>query len=271
MSGLPTTPWDPRWTCSEVDTASPAATGIAATAATQVLWALSGRQFGTEQVRLRPCRRGCAPELWGPWWGLEPWSWHGYGYPYPSLWGGQWVNLGCGGCGRDCTCQALQEAVLPAGVTAVTEVRVDGVVLTGTAYRLDRDPTAGGDVLVRLDGGSWPLCNDLTLADTEPGTWSVTATYGTDVPELGRLAVGELGCEFLKAMAGEDCRLPAHVVSLARQGVVLNFPDPTELLSEGKLGLVVADRFLLTVNPDGLRRRARVFSPDHLGPRQVGA
>src|SRR5215211_6461079 len=220
---LTTTPWEPLWTCAEVDTASPAATGIAALAATQILDSLSGNQFSTETIVLRPCRRSCLPA----WWTSEPWGGVGYGYPYPTLQGGVWTNLGCGSCAGDCGCATLSEAELPGTVSSVTQVKVDGVVVTGAAYRLDRHPRVAGTLLVRLDGGAWPVCQQLALPDTQPGTWSVTAVYGQPVPELGRLAVGELACEFLKGMAGQDCRIPKEVVSLARQGVTLQYPDPT--------------------------------------------
>ncbi len=275
MTAIPTVAWEPRWTCDEVDTASPAATGIAALAATQVLWGLSGQQFGLTSVKLRPCRRGCAMSNGGylPD-GMVPWAggYGSWGYPWPTLYAGTWINLGCGACGWDgCGCSSLQEAVLPGQVHDVTEVKLDGTVVTGSAYRLDFSPDVFGGVLVRLDGGTWPLCQNLALPDTAAGTFSVTARYGMDVPELGRLAVGELACELLKAMSGKDCRLPEHVTSLARQGVTLSFPDPTELLTGGKLGLVQADRFIQVFNPSGLKRRARTWSPDQRGMRQVGA
>jgi hypothetical protein len=87
---------------------------------------------------------------------------------------------------------------------------------------------------------------------------------------LGRLAVGELACEFLKAMTGQDCRLPANVQALARQGVTLQFPDPTALLQDGQLGLFFPDKFLAATNPQRRRRKVRVISPDRHGTRQVG-
>lgn len=258
---LPTTPWEPRWTCAEVDTASPAATGIAALAATELLWLASGQQFA-RSVLLRPCKRSCLPAGYE----YSPVPVSSWGYPYPALVGGTWINLGCGGCGGDCHCGTLQEAELPGTVTSITAVKVDGVVVSGSAYRLDRSTHAAGTLLVRLDGGTWPTCQDLTKADTEPGTWSVTAVYGQPVPELGRLAVGELACEFLKGFTGADCRIPNEVVSLARQGVTLNFPDPTSVVVSGFFGA----KFIEAVNPDKRRKRARVVSPDRHAPRRVG-
>jgi hypothetical protein len=260
---LTTTPWEPRWTCADVETASPAATGMAALAATQILDSLSGSQFGFTSVVLRPCRRSCVGNVLASDLSMA-------GYPWPTWYGGSaWVNLGCGGCTGDCSCTTLAEAELPGQVYDVTEVKLDGVVVTGTAYRLDQSPRAAGTLLVRLDGGTWPTCQNLALSDGA-GTWLVTARYGQPVPELGSLAVGELACEFLKGLDGQDCRLPREVVSLARQGVTLQFPDVTALAKDGFLGLVMCDRFIQAVNPQRRRRMVRVASPDRRGIRQVG-
>jgi hypothetical protein len=250
-------PWEARWCCDISDTPA-GEVDQARQAATEILDALSGRQFGACPVTLRPCRRDCAEVPWG-------WSqWPGVSYPTAALVGGLWFNLTCGMCSGSCSCSALSEALLPAPVHTITSVRVDGSPLATGAYRVD-----DGRVLVRTDGGSWPRCNDLSLADTEVGTWSVTATYGQDVPVLGELAVGELACEILRACAGEDCRLPANVTQLVRQGVTIQMPDPTALLKDGLLGLPLSDRFILATNPHGLPARSRVYSVDRPASRRV--
>lgn len=266
---VPTEPWPIIWSCSEVETSSPAATGVAARAATQLLWSLSGGQGGPTTAVLRPCRRSCDGTLDLGGYGA---AWPGWGYPWPVNYGGSaWVNLGCGGCYPDpCGCATLSEAQLPQEVTAVTQVKVDGVALAPTAYRLDVQPGVAGKLLVRTDGGTWPRCQQLALDDTRAGTWSATVTMGQPAGELAQLAVGEVACEFLRGLNGQDCRLPREVVSLARQGVTLTYPDPSTLASSGLLGLPISDRFLLAVNPDRRRRRARTISPDTLGPRRVG-
>ena len=38
--------------------------------------------------------------------------------------------------------------------------------------------------------------------------------------------------------------------------------DPQDFLDKGRTGIYQVDLFLRTVNPDGARLRARVFSPD---------
>jgi hypothetical protein len=187
------------------------------------------------------------------------------GYAYSVGRFGTWFDLGCGSCGGECSCSVVSEAILPFPVSTVIRVTMDGTPMATGAYRVDDNRR-----LVRTDGGHWPRCNDLSKNDDQPGTWSVTASYGEDVPVSGRMAVGELACEILKAMDGEDCRLPAGLISLARQGVTISLPQPGDLWKDGKTGLFLCDAFISTVNPGNLTRRARVFSVDHRPPRRAG-
>ncbi|MFC8423938.1 hypothetical protein ACFUN7_24185 [Streptomyces sp. NPDC057236] len=178
--------------------------------------------------------------------------------------GGQWFNLTCGSC-SDCACSVVSEALLPAPVHSVVEVKVDGTPLVTGAYRVDNNR-----LLVRTDGGRWPRCNDLSRADTEEGTWSVTALFGEEPPEGAALAMGELACQFAKAASGEDCRLPAGVQQLVRQGVTISFPDVGELFEKGRTGLYLVDAFIATWNPNHLRSRSRVYRVDRPTVRRTG-
>jgi hypothetical protein len=152
----------------------------------------------------------------------------------------------------------ISEVVLPGPVFDIVSVKVDGITLSTTAYRLDN-----ANLLVRTDGQRWPLCNDLSKADTETGTWSVTARYGEEVPTIGQIAVGELATEFAKALAcDESCALPQPVQQLTRQGVSVTFLSPDQVFGQGNVGLYHCDLFVGTYNPDKLRNRARVFDLD---------
>lgn len=257
----PCAPWPVRWLC-DVSTVSPVVTAQAVQFATEVVWALSGRQFGLCQVTLRPCRRDCFQAPWGANWTEFPGS---PGFVQPALIGGQWFNLTCGTCTTGCSCSAVSEVVLPAPVHRIVQVKVDGSPLVTGAYRVDDNR-----LLVRLDGGEWPRCNDLSENDTEVGTWSVTAEYGQPVPEGGAWAVGELACEFIRAIGGEDCRLPANVTQLVRQGITMTMPSVTELFNAKQTGLYTVDLFIATWNPHKLSRRAGVYSVDGALSRRAG-
>lgn len=255
------TPPDGNWACN-LSTEAIAVSGIAFEAATEVLYALSGRRFGLCSVTLRPCRRDCYGDLWwrrGNWWEFSG------VYPMPALIGGLWYNIACGGCGSGCSCSRVSEAILPGPVHEVTQVKIDGVTLTKNVdYRLDDWRT-----LIRLGGAEWPLCNNLNLEDTEVGTWSVTLQYGEPVPTLGQLAVGQLAAELAKAFVCDDsCALPKPVQSIARQGINLTFLDPNEVFLAGKIGMYVPDLFIGTYNPNQLTQRSRVYDLDNLDTRR---
>ena len=258
----PCSDWPVQWTC-DVDNINPAVKSRAVSMATEALWSLTGQRFGLCEVTLRPCRRDCYTgtffdDFGPPWTGARS-------YPQPALIGGQWFNLTCGSCNGDCSCSSVSEVLLPAPVSRIVEVKIDGTPLATGAYRVDNDR-----LLVRTDGGDWPRCNDLTLADTEAGTWSVTAVYGEDLPDGADLAVGQLACEIAKAATGGDCKLPAGLQQLVRQGVTISYPDVGELFRQGRTGLYLVDVFIATWNPNRLRTRSRVYSVDRPTVRRAG-
>lgn len=242
----------------------------AATAATQLLWALSGRQFAGRCITsppVRPIADGCG--CWGPWssWltpGLSPGApqypvgaagWGPWGY-----WGTGW-GWGAAGCG----CAPVSRALLPGyPVIEVTEVKIDGVVLDPDEYRLDerRWLTRMADA----DGNPqwWPGCQDIAKPDTEVGTWSATYAYGEAVPEMGHQAAAQLGCEIYKSCVGLECATPPGTVQKTRQGVTMQMaPFVAWGRKDGQwaTGLTKVDMFLSMTNPSGLRRRPTIWSP----------
>lgn len=246
-----------------MDTLNPAVTGVAVSMATEALWSLTGQRFGLCEVTLRPCRRDCYTgsffdDFGPPWTGARS-------YPQPALIGGQWFNLTCGSCNGGCSCSSVSEVLLPAPVLRIVEVKVDGTPLVTGAYRVDNNR-----LLVRADGEEWPRCNDLSKADTEADTWSVNAVYGEDLPDGAELAMGQLACEIAKAADGGDCKLPAGLQQLVRQGVTISYPDVGELFRQGRTGLYLVDLFVSTWNPNRLRTRSRVYSVDRPSVRRAG-
>lgn len=258
----PCSPWPVYWSC-DVSASSPAATGYAVNMASRVLWALSGRKFGLCDMTWRLCRPNCygGSPLSDTWFGNVP----GYGYgTLDSLWPG-WYPVVCGNCNGDsCSCSTVSEIRLPSPVSSVTAVKIDGSVLSASAYRLYNHR-----ILVRADNQLWPRCNDMSKDDTQAGTWSVEVQGGEPVPDGGRLAAGELACEILKAMRGEECRLPAGVTQLVRQGVTISVPDFGDILMHGRTGLYLCDMFIMSENPKHLQQRARTWSVDGPRPRRA--
>lgn len=226
-----------------------------AQAASELLWALSGRQFGGVcQTTVRPCaqqKRGgrwLAPDGWDPTWG---WAVDGGWCDHP--------HSSCGGPGPS----QIGLGVYP--IVDVVEVVVDGATLDDSLYRLDDQRW-----LVRLEDPDgtrpgWPASQDLTLPASAEGTWEVTFTWGVRPPAAGVLAARALACELAKGCTGGDCALDPRVTALARQGVTLQMTDLTGLLDDGRTGLLAVDAFLAAFNPKRIAQPAAVLSPD-VGP-----
>jgi hypothetical protein len=264
-SNAPCAPYPYTVLCEIPTGASVEVTGVALQAATDFLYLATAQRFEYCQVTLRPCRDECYPNTSGNLFFGYP-QWWGSQWPYPMKIGANWVNLACGYCVDGCSCATISQVTLPGPVREIVQVLVDGeVLLPGVDYRLDNYRS-----LVRLGGAQWPACNNYNLADTEVGTWSVTAIYGEELPALGKIAMGQLFCVWLSGLLGEDCEIPANVIDLTRQGVTMSFNDINEVLELGLTGLSFVDRFITTYNPNKLQARPQIYDLDGPTHRAVG-
>lgn len=222
------------------------------------LWNWTGRKYGLCEVTIRPCRQEC--------WQGQSTFWGGSGGArstpfYPVLIRGQWFNIGCGQCGDDCGCGDTRSLRLPGPISSIEEIQIDGVVLDPSAYRVDNSR-----LVVRMDGGQWPTCQDMNAALGEDDTWSITYTRGYPVPAGGQVAAGLLAVELAKAACNDKtCGLPRRVQSITRQGVTVAVLDAFDDIDEGHTGIWLIDSWVASVvrRP----RRMRVLSPDRMPPR----
>lgn len=197
--------------------------------AVQVLWALSGRQFGLREVIVRPGR------VHG--WPCSPWL---------SLWDGwTWTHSSCG-CVGHCGLSSAAVVHLPGPVAEIVRVQIDDQVIAPTGYALE------GDRLYRRCDNDcpWPTQNLARPLD-EPGTWSVTYKLGYPVPAGVDRLTGLLAKEFMLACDGKGCRIPPTVVATSSKGVSHVF-DPSKIIAAGFTGLPEIDRWLQAVNPHRL-------------------
>lgn len=204
--------------------------------AVQVLWALSGRQFGVCETTVRPC----------------PSYSQGFGYgPFVlTLDAGYWAPWPCG-CIGSCSVSGPRVVHLPGPVASITAVTVAGAVLDASGYQLE------GNALYRK-AAQWPR-QDLGRRLGETGTWSVTYTRGVPVPDGVDKLTGQLAREFIAACGDDDeCRLPRTVVATTRRGVSHQF-DPSKILAAGKTGLTEVDLWLAAVNPNHLAQAPEVL------------
>lgn len=246
-------PWEVDLDCCDLpDGTDPALIAKWQAVASEILWAASGRRYGTCEVTVRPCLRRCG-------------GGSGLPVPYKDA-SGAWFNFNACGCPSDCSCVELCEVVLAGPVAEVVEVTIDGVALNATAYRLD---LVGGQYrLLRTDGSCWPDCQDITADCDEVGSFCVTYEQGIALDELAIAAASELTCELTKACIPgcKTCRLPKNVSSVVRRGVSIVFDTD----SSGWLhSLPAISAFLNAVNPAKLTSASSVWSPDISNPRST--
>jgi hypothetical protein len=142
--------------------------------------------------------------------------------------------------------------LLKAPVGRVDEVTVAGLPLLPAAYAVEN-----GAFLVRTDGGSWPV-----------GAVTVTYLNGYPVNELGQHIGGILAAEYLKMITRDKgCRLPSSVTNIQRQGLALEIK--TGLFPDGLTKIPEVDHYIYQWNPNGLKTKPAVYSPDLPEHRQV--
>lgn len=242
-AATPGSPLEPWATVADVMAAVPSIDeGKAADciqAATEILWALTGRQFPSLRVR--------AVRVLAPACPCDGQRWRsGTDGTIPR----ELARFGLGfGWGWGCGCP-LELQLPDQDARAVLEITIDGVALDPTGYRLD----AGGR-LVRLDGPAWPM----PLSPAVAGL-GITYTFGSAPPAGGKRAARLLAVAFAKD-DGSACKLPQRVTSVATEGVTIALDD-LKTLREGGTGLSEVDMWVHSVNPHGQTRRPQVLSPD---------
>jgi hypothetical protein len=251
----PCTAWvtgDDVAACCSVESSSGALFDEVADQASQLLYALSGRQFSglCERTVRPPCDSCyCGYQVLSRGYVIGPWDW---GYPLWSL---------CDSCLIACAPSRIKLAGYP--VREITQVKINGDVLASSEYTL-----FNYRYLTRLNDERWPVRQDLTLPDSEDNTFSVSYTYGASPPMMGVAAAAQLGCELYRACGGEQCALPQGTTRVIQQGIVIEklaftswaFRDGT-----WRTGMPLVDAFLQSVNPRGLQQRSTFWAP---GKRQ---
>lgn len=224
--------------------ADPSVVAAAADTAVGVLWALTGRRFGTCPVEARPC----PPDTILP-----------AGNPLTA--GPGWVpHLDAGTITNQPACQAVScqrdgAIVLPGPVHQLLGMDVEGTEVALSSLVLD------GDRLYRRDGLPWPDQN-LARPSGEEGTWAVRYLRGEPVPAGGNRMVGLLAAEFISACTTGRCQLPRRTTQVQRQGVTVTMVDPQDIYASGATGLTEVDLWIRAHNPHRMTQRSTVWSPD---------
>lgn len=218
--------------------------GDACQAASNLLWAMSGRKYsGTTTVTERYFTA------------IDAFRYQGSSAKqfFPHMIGGSVFNLPA----EDWNDSAYQSD----GTSSLSRIRLrgkpvlevhlvrsgyDGHIIPEDAYYL-----AEHSMLVANKGTPWT-----------PGNLEVTYTYGQQPPTAGRHAARMFAIELIKLWEGDDCALPDRVTSVTRQGVSYTILDNQDFLENFRTGIYAIDLFLRTANPAKALAPSKVFSPD---------
>lgn len=216
--------------------------------ASAVLYGLSGRRWAGHADRTIQVFGSHTPWWWqradlGLAWDIT-WGMCSAAPAYPVMVGGELFNHS--GCDRP---PAIRLPDYP--VREVTAVTVAGQLRDPDSYRLI------GNRYLEDGWEGWPTCGL-----PWDGVMTVAYAYGAEPPVTGRAAAVRLASELAKATANQPSALPGYLVQRVRQGITESYVRADSLFDKGRTGLADVDLWLATVNPAGLRRRARSWSPD---------
>lgn len=219
--------------------------------AQEVLYRLSGERYpGLCSEVVRPCGQMAAGAR------LRFASYGG------SLGDWRW-RRGWGRCGH--TADACGSSTLPrvalgrVPVVSVDAVWIDGDLIDPSSYAVE-----DGRYLVRIGDEGWPCCQRLDLDYlSDDHTFAVDFTYGRAPDDAAVGALMTYAPEVILALCpgDTDCRLPARVQTITRQGVTATVIDPLDFLDNDRTGIPVIDAWLKAVNPKGRRGVARITAP----------
>ncbi|QWY82767.1 head-tail adaptor [Arthrobacter phage SilentRX] len=203
---------------------------------------LTLNRVGGNPITVMPCNRTCTSpvmrrEMFLP-------------MPYLSS-----ADLKSCNCSMGCSCSAVNAVELARPVGDIVEVKVDGVVLDPSEYRVE-----DGNKLIRNGGKRWPACAG--------ENFTVTYLNAAAVDAMGAYAGGVLAWEWLKAMTDKrNCRLSSRATAVSRQGVSMELTPG--LFPEGTTGIEEVDIYVRMWNPHGWKVAPRVYSLDTPRQRQV--
>jgi hypothetical protein len=160
----------------------------------------------------------------------------------------------------NCRCGDLKGFTVPSPVALNSDGDPDIVVaIDGTEF--EDWVLVDGDLLVRSDGKSWPSCQDITIPDGQPGSFTVTVNHGDPPSLIARNAVVEIACLFLKRNPNSQRNLPANARSASSQGVTITMDLLEKEIANRAFMLPWTIRFLTIYAPHG-RNTPYVYSPE---------
>lgn len=159
-------------------------------------------------------------------------------------------------CAHTCSADGTDWIPLPGYEPEVSEVKIDGVVVSSGDYAL-----LDGRYLIRTSATdsrppSWPRRNPLWKPDTAEGTFSITYAYGRPVGQTVKNATAELACDLIKGSKGKSA-FNQFSTSANLDGLTITREVDPEQMEEA--GFTWVARFLRIYGPSS---KTAVWSPE---------
>lgn len=244
-------PADPACFSSEWDAMDAGLRARALALASSALRGLTAYRVGGCPVTVRPCAPRGYIAAFVPFYGS-----YGSDWMQPGInTSGHWVNS-CG-CSGGCGCSITGSITLPAPIGEIVEIKVDGNIIPEADYAI-----VNGNAVVWIGAGPspFPASQNLSLPDTEPGTFSITYLNAYPVDGIGAQAAALLAMEFAKACKPKGkCALPRGVTEVVRNGV--SFTIEAGMFPNGSTGIDIVDAFIEQWNPEHRKMPTKVWTP----------
>jgi hypothetical protein len=151
----------------------------------------------------------------------------------------------CCFCGCCLSCCSVDTVPLRAPVIAITQIKIDGDVLSPSEYTLLPRARVMRVATSDTRPPAWPGSQDLWKPDTEEGTFSITYTFGMEepFPQWVTNAVVELACDWANWDATGRSMLPAGTTNVVYQNVSASRFQRASALEEAADVMPAVSRF----------------------------
>lgn len=159
----------------------------------------------------------------------------------------------CFCCCGSCSLCFRDPLFLAYPVQSIEAVWTNDVALASSEYRVERRRE-----LVRLNSDGDRIC-------WPSGDTVVMYSFGSPVDEITRLATAELAWDIAKGMSGGKCAIPKNVSSMTMNGVSITKREIADIVREAGTDLPRVAAWMSVFNPDNVRGRTLIYSPEAYG------
>jgi hypothetical protein len=165
-----------------------------------------------------------------------------------------------------CGCCVIDRLPLVSPVISITSVKIDGVTLVASTYKILTRGTRQYLVRVALTGGTrpdpWPGCQKLWLPTTDEDTFEIVYVSGHEVSLVEKQANIELALAIIQSSPDRSVLAIKGATSVSGGGVVIDSNTSDQDIIEAAANMPSVSNFLSKWNPGQDRVPAMAWAPE---------